>query len=231
MPPRPGVEPLFLVVFAETSPAKDHEATATQVEVARDEVVQRLERELALTRERLQGIVEEYETALEEVKSSNEELYSVNEEMQSGTEELEASREEVQSINEELHTVNNELSSKIQAMDQLMAEQMALFASTEIASVFLDRGLRIRTMTNAAARIFGVQASDRGRLLSNFAAPFSLSWLTEDAREVMDNGGTTDRLLDGTDGKRYRARLTPSLIDGEKYGVVANFVHVADGAD
>ncbi|MCJ2069193.1 PAS domain-containing protein [Methylobacterium sp. J-030] len=222
----PGTEPLFLVVFTETAPASAREAPATQAEIGRDETVRRLERELSLTRERLQAIVEEYETSLEEIKSSNEELYSVNEEMQSGNEELEASKEEVQSINEELHTVNNELSSKIQALDRLAAEQAALFGSTEIASVFLDTDLRIRTLTDAAASIFGVQGQDRGRLLSNFAAPFSLSWLSEDAAEVMAGGGTTDRLLDGTDGNRYRARLTPSRIDGEMSGVIANFVRV-----
>jgi two-component system CheB/CheR fusion protein len=228
MAPRPGIEPLYLVVFTETAPAADREASATQIEIGRDETVRRLERELTLTRERLQGIVEEYETALEEVKSSNEELYSVNEEMQSGNEELEASKEEVQSINEELHTVNNELSSKIQALDRLTAEQAALFASTEIASVFLDTELRIRTLTDAAAQIFGAQVSDRGRRLSNFAAPFSLSWLPADARTVMTEGGTTDRLLDGTDGNRYRARLTPSRIDGEMTGIIANFVRIVD---
>ena len=225
---RPGTEPLFLVVFTETAPASDREGSATQVEIGRDETIRRLERELSLTRERLQAIIEEYETSLEEVKSSNEELYSVNEEMQSGNEELEASKEEVQSINEELHTVNNELSSKIQALDRLTLEQAALFASTEIASVFLDTELRIRTLTDAAAQIFGAQVSDRGRLLSNFAAPFSLSWLPEDARAVMTHGGMTDRLLDGSDGDRYRVRLTPSRIDGEMSGIIANFVRVAD---
>ncbi len=228
MAPRPGVEPLFLVVFTETAPAADRETSATQAEIGRDETVRRLERELMLTRERLQVIVEEYETALEEVKSSNEELYSVNEEMQSGNEELEASKEEVQSINEELHTVNGELASKIQALDRLTAEQAALFASTEIASVFLDTELRIRTITDAAAQIFGIQIRDRGRLLSNFAAPFSLSWLSEDARAVMNDGSMMDRLLDGTDGQRYRARLTPSRIDGELSGVIVNFVRIAD---
>jgi hypothetical protein len=37
-----------------------------------------------------------------------------------------------------------------------------------------------------------------------------------------------DRLLDGTDGHRYRARLTPSRIDGEMSGVIVNFVRIAD---
>ncbi|RYF10321.1 MAG: chemotaxis protein CheR, partial [Oxalobacteraceae bacterium] len=230
MAPHPGTEPLFLVVFTETTPPRDRDTSAAQAETSRDDTIRRLERELSLTRERLQSIVEEYETSLEEVKSSNEELYSVNEEMQSGNEELEASKEEVQSINEELHTVNNELSLKIQALDQLAIEQAALFASTEIASVFLDTDLRIRTITDAAAQIFGIETKDRGRLLSNFAAPFPLSWLGEDVRAIMNDGGVTDRLLDGTDGNRYRVRLTLSRINGEMSGIIANFVRIADDA-
>ncbi|KQQ39170.1 chemotaxis protein CheR [Methylobacterium sp. Leaf125] len=219
---RPNVEPLFLVVFTES--ALRNEQRDVQAEIGRDEAVQRLEDELAKTRERLQGIVEEYETSLEELKSSNEELYSVNEEMQSANEELEASKEEIQSVNEELHTVNVELESKIESLDRLTAEQTVLFASTGIASVFLDADLRIRTITDAAAQIFGIQASDRGRRLNNFAGPFSLSWLSEDAQSVMTEGRTIVRDFDGTDGCRYRVRLTPSHVDGKMCGLVVNII-------
>jgi two-component system CheB/CheR fusion protein len=209
-------------VFTES--ALRNEQRDVQAEIGRDEAVQRLEDELAKTRERLQGIVEEYETSLEELKSSNEELYSVNEEMQSANEELEASKEEIQSVNEELHTVNVELESKIEALDRLTAEQTVLFASTGIASVFLDADLRIRTITDAAAQIFGIQASDRGRRLNNFAGPFSLSWLSEDAQSVMTEGRTIVRDFDGTDGCRYHVRLTPSHVDGKMCGLVVNII-------
>ena len=222
---RPNVEPLFLVVF--TQSAKGNEQQDAQAEIGRDEAVQQLEAELAKTRERLQGIVEEYETSLEELKSSNEELYSVNEEMQSANEELEASKEEIQSVNEELHTVNVELESKIEALDQLTAEQTVLFASTGIASVLLDTDLRIRTITDAAAQIFGIQASDRGRRLSNFAGPFSLAWLPKDAQVAMNERLIIARDFDGTDGYRYHVRLTPLQVDGKLSGLVVNLVRTA----
>ena len=98
--------------------------------------------ELRETRERLQSLIEEYETALEELKSSNEELVSVNEELQSTNEELEASKEELQSVNEELQTVNLELSGKVEALDRANDDLQNLFDSTDVATVFLDRDLR-----------------------------------------------------------------------------------------
>ena len=111
-------EPLFLILFTDEGPTLSREEAANRSVVLTDGQSIQLERELRDTRERLQALVEEYETALEELKSSNEELQSVNEEFQSTNEELEASKEELQSLNEELHTVNAELSGKVDSLDR-----------------------------------------------------------------------------------------------------------------
>ena len=101
------------------------------------------------TKERLQSTIEELETANEELRSSNEELLSVNEELQSTNEELETSKEELQSVNEELQTVNNELRNKIDELDRVNSDLHNLFQSTQIATIFLDRNLVIRSFTPA----------------------------------------------------------------------------------
>ena len=67
------------------------------------ETTERLERELASTREHLRVLIAEHETAQEEMKAANEEVLSSNEELQSTNEELETAKEELQSSNEELH--------------------------------------------------------------------------------------------------------------------------------
>ena len=108
-----------------------------------------VERELRDTRDRLQSMMEEYETALEELKSSNEELVSVNEELQSTNEELEASKEELQSLNEEMQTINAELGGKVEALDQANNDLQNLFESTQVATIFLDKSLVIRSFTPA----------------------------------------------------------------------------------
>jgi hypothetical protein len=85
----------------------------------------------------------------------------VNEELQSTNEELEASKEELQSMNEELHTVNNELGIKIEALDTANSDLRNLFDSTQIATVFLDHKLTIRSFTPAMSKIFHILPTDQ----------------------------------------------------------------------
>lgn len=151
-------EPLYLVLFEPSGPTQ---ARSEEDGGGRDsDSTADLERELRDTRERLQSTIEEYETALEEVKSSNEELVSVNEEAQSTNEELEASKEEMQSLNEELNTINAELTAKIEELDHVNGDLRNLFESTDIATIFLDRSLVVRTFTPAASSFFSLRPSD-----------------------------------------------------------------------
>ncbi len=224
-----GTEPLFLVVFDGAVPPVHPAQRLRLAETEQADAVARLEGELTSTRERLQAVIEEYETSLEELKSSNEELYSVNEEAQSANEELEASKEEVQAVNEELHAVNNELNIKIETLDQMIEDNAELFDHSEIASVVLNGELRIRAFTSAAAKLFGIQTSDGGRLLSNFSAPFPMAWLPDAARSVLSGGGAAHRTIDGTDGVRYRVRLVASGQErSQPSGVVVNIARLED---
>ena len=70
---------LFLVLFKDVgSPVTAERVTTDAARGASDPTVERLERELRDTRERLQAVLEEHETGVEELKSSNEELVSLN---------------------------------------------------------------------------------------------------------------------------------------------------------
>ncbi|MCJ2069385.1 PAS domain-containing protein [Methylobacterium sp. J-030] len=226
----PGaIEPLFLVVFKEAAALFEKERQQALEANERDTALQGLERELSVTRERLQAVIEEYETSLEELKSSNEELYSVNEEMQAANEELEASKEETQSLNEELQTMNSELTSKIEAVDQLTDDQATLFEGMNVASVLLTPDLHIRMFTNAAAQIFGLQPSDVGRSLRNFSAPIPLAWLLDEIPTVLAANRPSERTIEGADGARYRVRLmASSRKGGRRPGIVANFTNLLE---
>ncbi|HXD07856.1 MAG TPA: CheR family methyltransferase, partial [Burkholderiaceae bacterium] len=157
---------LFLVMFS------DHPVgSATQPETASAErveaqpVARHLERELERLKAHLRDTVEEYEASTEELKASNEELQAMNEELRSATEELETSREELQSINEELTTVNQELKNKVEELGQANSDLHNLMASTAIATIFLDRELRITRYTPSAVDLFNLIQSDIGRPL------------------------------------------------------------------
>jgi two-component system, chemotaxis family, CheB/CheR fusion protein len=160
-----GGDTVFLVVFVEAQEARKD--TSRQEEDFFREIGtnHQLEAELRDTREQLQSITEEHDTALEELRSANEELHSVNEELQSTNEELETSKEEIQSINEELQTVNGQLASKVDELDRKNSDLKNLFESTQVATVFLDPYLVIRSFTPAIASLYNLIPSDQGRPL------------------------------------------------------------------
>lgn len=172
-------DPLFLVLFQDVGepvvPGAGEAAGA-----AGNDTAEQLEQELRQTRDRLQATIEEYETAVEELKSSNEEMQSINEELQSANEELETSREELQSVNEELSTVNAELGDKVELLDRANADLRNVYESTQLAIVFLDRQLVIRSFTPAATDIFKLISSDQGRPLTD---------IVNNLRENGDIGG------------------------------------------
>ena len=225
---RPGDEPLFLVSFENDGPSLSREDALNRVHGPPDEAVAQLERELRDSRDRLQSMMEEYETALEELKSSNEELVSVNEELQSTNEELEASKEELQSLNEELQTVNVELSLKVDALDVSNSDLRNLFASTQIATIFLDRKLRIRTFTPPVSTLFNVLPTDTGRLLTDFSGVLSYADLPADVKATLVTGEPIEREVASEDGRsHFLARLRPYAgSDGDTDGVVVTFVDV-----
>jgi two-component system CheB/CheR fusion protein len=216
-------EPLYLIVFSDLpAPVRPAKARKTK---ALDANVEALEHELRETRERLQSMAEEYETAIEELKSSNEEMVSVNEELQSTNEELETSREELQSVNEELQTVNHELTLKIEAFARANADLKNLYEATEIAAIFLDRDLVIRSFTPAVTRIFNLIPGDRGRPLTDIAHHVDYDELPQDIQQMFGTRQPVERRVSRSDGAaHYIARALPYWTgSGEIDGAVLTF--------
>jgi two-component system CheB/CheR fusion protein len=219
-------DPLFVVLFTDIGPPVSPSA-AVRGRSADDLNAEHLDRELRDTRERLQSTVEEYETALEELKAANEEMVAGNEELQSTNEELETSKEELQSVNEELHTVNAELSSKIDELDRANADLRNLFDSTQIATIFLDHDLIIRSFTAAATSIFNLISTDRGRPLTDIAHHLEIDDLRRDIRIVLERGETIERQVRRSDGNaHYLMRLLPYRTRNVIDGVLVTFVDV-----
>ena len=225
---RAGGEQLFLVLFIDQGPVLSREEALDRAHAAQDGTAAQMERELRETRERLQSVIEEYETALEELKSSNEELVSVNEEMQSTNEELEASKEELVSLNEELHTVNSELYGKIEALDRANSDLQNLFESTAVATVFLDRHLVIRSFTPAMTEVFNIRPADRGRPITDLATSLDMPQFGSDIARTVAEGEVIERRIDSTDRTiNYLVRLAPYRNgDRRAEGVVVTFLNI-----
>ncbi len=182
---------------------------------------------LRQTQEQLQIAVEEFDTSREELLAQNEELQSINEELRSTAEELETSKEESQSMAEELQTVNDELKTTIAETARAKGDLENLIASTEIATLFLDRGLCIQRFTPPVRDLFHVLASDVGRPLSDLAQRFGGGRLIEDAEAVVAKLSPREREVEGENGRWYLVHVRPYRSAEDRIdGVVVTFVDI-----
>ena len=136
----------------------------------------------------------------------------------------------MQSVNEELQTVNNELSIKIDELDHANADLNNLFQSTQIATIFLDRNLVVRSFTPAVTKLFNLIASDRGRPLTDIASRIDYPDLEQDMRRVSGGGEVAERSVSvaGSNGY-YLARVLPYRGPNNHLdGVVLTFVDVTN---
>jgi two-component system CheB/CheR fusion protein len=185
--------------------------------------------DLVAARERLQTLTEELETSNEELQSSNEEYQSVNEELQSANEELETSKEELQSINEELATVNAELASRNESLVEVNSDLANLIDSTSIATLFLDRDLRIKRFTPAVLDIFSVRKGDEGRPITDLVSRLSRDGLQEDVQQVIRTLMPVEREVTLAAGDNtYQMQIRPYRnVNDVINGVVITFVDIS----
>ena len=227
-----GQDGLFVVVFQETEPASVPPMAAAALGLGEggDEAAQARDQDLLGTRERLRGVSEELETANEELQSSNEEYLSVNEELQSANEELETSKEELHSLNEELQTINAELNNRNESLVRSNSDLANLFDSTAIATLFLDRNMRIRRFTPRLLDIFSVREGDEGRPISDIVTNLARDGLGQDVQQVLQTLAPREREVAVAGGNvNYLMQVRPyrdlnDVIDG----VVVTFVDISE---
>jgi PAS domain S-box-containing protein len=231
----PGHEGFVLVTFDEQKSTElaafrkalsAGEPGSAKENVARRQIGQ-LQTELSDTQQRLQAIIEEYETSQEEMKASNEEMQSTNEELRSTMEELETSKEELQSMNEELQTVNQENRHKVEELSQLSGDLQNLMSATDIATLFLDRDLRILRFTPRLGELFNVRMTDRGRPLTDLTHRLGYDELADDARRVLANLAPLEREVEDEEQRWYLTRLMPYRSPDDRIeGVVITLVDI-----
>jgi two-component system CheB/CheR fusion protein len=193
----------------------------------RDDRTETLEQELRDTRESLQSTIDDLQTANEELRASNEELQSANEELQSTNEELETSKEEMQSLNEELMTMNAEMETKVAELARATDDMQNLLNGTNVATVFLDEGLRVKRFTEDARALFRFVPADIGRPLSDLASTLRYESLMQDCRDVLTTLVKKEREVASLDGRRYLMRILPyRTSENVISGVVITFVDI-----
>ncbi|MCG7363269.1 PAS domain-containing protein [Roseomonas sp. ACRSG] len=219
----------FVVLFQDYGADHSHDADDRPINpsVLRDEHVVRLESELRITKGRLQATIEELESTNEELKSSNEEYQSINEELQSANEELETSKEELQSVNEELQTVNGELAHRVGELARTNSDLKNLLEATQIATLFLDNDLRVKSFTPSMSEVFHLIESDLGRPIAHIAPRVPYPDLQEDVRRVLRTLSTIEREIGAPERGRYLVRVLPyRSVDNFIAGTVLTFLDI-----
>ena len=218
----------MLVVFIDTpAPEPGSPRVQTSTFEADDLHLRQMEAELEATKAQLQNALESSETQHEELRAANEELQSINEEYRSTLEELETSKEELQSINEELKTLNQELKEKLDDLSQANNNLHNFMASSEVATLFVDRQLTIRLFTPSLTQIFNIMPVDQGRLLAHVTHRLDYQDLLDDVQQVLNTLVPVEREISQEGERYYLMRLSPYRTSDDRIdGVVITFVDI-----
>lgn len=186
-----------------------------------------LEDDLRVTRLDLEASIQALETSNVELRIANEEAMSMNEELQSANEELETSKEELQSVNEELNTVNSDLERTVKELRTANDDLSNLLASSDLPTLFLDRGLCIKRFTPACRRLFSLIPSDIGRPIGDFASRLEPQDLIAVAGYVQNSRSVVEDEVHTPEGNFYLRRVLPYRVEEDHVeGVVVTFVPI-----
>jgi two-component system, chemotaxis family, CheB/CheR fusion protein len=82
--------------------------------------------------------------------------------------------------------VNAELQTKMDELSRANDDMQNLLNSTDIATLFLDRDLKIKRFTDQAREVIRLIPSDIGRAVGDLVSHLRYDKLTEDAQRVLD---------------------------------------------
>jgi len=220
-------EALFLVSFIDV-PHRD-KAPAQSTSLADTPRIAELSQELDATKAELKDAIRNLEISSDEQRAINEEALSVNEEFQSTNEELLTSKEELQSLNEELTALNGQLQETLDRQRTTSDDLQNVLYSTDVATVFLDRELRIRFFTPATKALFKILPGDVGRPLDDLNSLAVDSSLPTDARTVLQTLAPLERRIEAQNGIWFVRRIMPYRAhDNNVEGVVITFTDITE---
>jgi two-component system CheB/CheR fusion protein len=214
----PAAAPLWMEAVVTAAPAPVAEG---QPGAAGDDALRQ-------TRHQLQQAIEQADLSGVELRGANRQLQATVDALRTHIETLETDREETQAINEELQAVNGELKLKIEATAKANDDLSNLIASTDIATLFLDRQLRIKRYTPRIAGIFNMIPADVGRPLAHLTHRLDYPELFEEIAGVFGNLQPIEREVKSSDGRGYIVRVHPYRTAEERIeGVVVTLFDIS----
>ncbi len=178
---------------------------------------------------RLHAVLESQRDDRRAFESSQGGLQIEIDELRMILQELESSRQELQAANEELLALDADNRRKIRELAELSADLNHLLESTGVATIFVDRDLRIVRFTLQFAAQLGLRNQDRGRSLADLSIGAPAIALEADARAVIEHGAAIEREMAGPSQKFYLVRVQPySFEAGQPEGAVITFIDITE---
>ncbi|SAK52392.1 chemotaxis protein [Caballeronia temeraria] len=205
------------------------DAAPAHIPSAGADTIESLRMALAGSEDRLSESRQHGQASSEQLRASNEELQAMNEELRSATEELEASREELQSLNEELLTVNSELIAKVHESARVSDDLQNLISLVGVATIFVDRALRIKRYTSPADTLFNIRFTDMGRPLEDLTHRLDYPDMLDDLRTAFESLKRSEREVTTVDGRAFLARVLPYRTDDDRIdGAVLALIDISE---
>lgn len=130
-------------------------------------------------------------------------------------------------MNEELNTVNVELQNKIDDFSRVNNDMNNLLNSIEIATLFLDKELKIRQFTIPATKIFKLIPSDVGRLFTDQVSELDYPEMLSDAKAVLRTLNFVEKEVATHDGNWFSIRIMPyRTLEDKIDGLVTTFIDI-----
>lgn len=131
---------------------------------------------------------------MEELKTTIEQLRSTNG-------QLECALEKKQAANEKLEIANSDLTQRLEDVARSHDDLNNLIASSDVATLFLDRKMRIQRYTPRIADLFNVIPADVGRPLPHITNRLENAHLAEEAARVFETLQPLEQEVRGKDGR------------------------------
>jgi PAS domain S-box-containing protein len=107
-----------------------------------------------------------------------------------------------------------------------------LINSTDVATIFLDRSLRMKFTTPRTRDVFNLLPADIGRPLLDITSRLRCDQLEGDLRQVLDAQQSVDREVEAVDGPWYLMRIRPyRTFDNRIDGLVLTFHDITPRLD
>ena len=163
-----------------------------------------LEGELAATRSELQHAVHSHEASNDAHKADTAIALSASDAVNATNVEFEA-------LNVALVALNGQLHRSLEQQRTLSDDLQNVLFSTNVATLFLDRKLRVRFFTPATKLLFNVAEGDIGRPLADLGSLAADGALPADARAVLRSLQPIEREIEARTGAWYTRRIMPAF--------------------